>query len=609
MKDQALLLAIMNAQHKVFDIFVEEKRTLTVTKQLLLHAAKVLDKRRLESLLDQAAETIVPDLVFATITENLDDWDSGKVTMLLDRYPSLKVGVRALEAAIGGARLETFKLLVARAAKPSLTEHMLLSMKPDDKLEKSEYIEKIMILLNTMRELDLTPNLIAVAAKNSSESVLEMILERTIACNITEIVMIEALLRGVRTFNLTLKHGGQITDAVLDRAASRCGVEEWQTLLEQAHQQSIDVKRLRLAANNPKDHYGVLSMLLDHADDLIPVNEMADLICHVVRTCQGTEQLRQLLNYTKDVTISQEMLWAATLNSNIGRLVRIERLMERSSELEITEDMLIVAACDGYAGVDLLTLFLGRENEDEMSEYVLLAAASNWQDGVEIMRLLLEHERAASWATYWTGDVLACAAQNLSPDLVLNILKRSGVDVTTQLLEAAATNWYHGDVLVEVLLARADLHVLLEDVFVEAVANWFYGIEVIHVLEGRFGQIDLTERLMVKCVRRATNDTIDFLLSRTKPAKMTHKVLVSAIENQVYGQHDVKFRVAEKSLHIPITIDILESAAEYGDLDLFRFLWNQCRRSSVPEDLFNAASQKQVVYVFSANHEVPARRG
>ena len=87
--------------------------------------------------------------------------------------------------------------------------------------------------------------------------------------------------------------------------------------------------------------------------------------------------LEQLLNRAKDVRISQDMLWAATLNSNPGRSGRIQMFLERSSEFQDTDDMLIVAACDGDSGLDLIKSFmvLERECEVEMSEYVLLAAA------------------------------------------------------------------------------------------------------------------------------------------------------------------------------------------------------------------------------------------
>ena len=593
-KCQGLLLALMNAQYTVFDILVEDKSTLTVTEPLLIHAVNLLDKGRIELLLDQAPETILTDRVFSAILEKLNDWDDEKVIMLMNRCPGLTIGVRALEAAVRRARPKTFRLLVARVAEPSLTEAMLQFKRPGSELEEREYIENIEILLNITRESSLLPDLIASAAGLGDKRFLEMMLEKAPAGNITENVMIRALQSGIEFSNLTLKHGGKITDAMLDRVALYCGVKEWQTLVEQAHKPIIDVKRLRLAVENWRDDYGVLNLLLDHAEESMLINCAAELICYTARNCQHDQSLRVLLNRTKNVEISQDMLWAATLNSHMGRLGCVQMLMERSSQLQITADMLIIAACHGHDGFDLFKLFLEQECEVEMSEYVLLAAASNWQDGDQIMRFLLEHERAARWKSCWTGDVLAYAARNLSPDLVLDILERSGTEVTTQVLKAAASNSRHGDKLMGLLLARANLHVLpdddLADLLVEAVATPRCGIQMIHILEERFGRIDMTESLMEKCVNRATTNAIEFLLGRTTPGLMTHKVLISAIKN---GDLDVGFRIAEKSLHIPITIEILESAAEYGNTDLFRFLWNRSRRSSVPEDVLNAAARNK----------------
>lgn len=100
----------------------------------------------------------------------------------------------------------------------------------------------------------------------------------------------------------------------------------------------------------------------------------------------------------------------------------------------------------------------------------------------------------------------------------------------------------------------------------------------------------MTENLLAKCVHRATLGMIEFLFERTDPTQITEKVLISAIRNHHFQVQD---RVAEKSLHVPITIDVLQSAAEYGSSNLFRFLWNRCRITSVSEDLINAAAKYQ----------------
>ena len=592
MKDQGLLLAVMSAQGEIFEILFEDKNTLTVAEPVLIHAAMTLDKERLGILLDSTAETVVSSRVFPSIAKDLDNPDSGKATMLLERYPSYKVEQKLLEAAFMEASLETFRLLVARAARPVITHEMLIGLPRTTmsakELEKMALNERRTILLNLMEESDFTPDLISSAAQYSDESILEMMLEKAATCKITEDLMVRFIKRGRKTFAWALKHGGKITDTVLDRAASYCGLGAWQMLFEQEFKPSINAKRLKRAALNDQDNYGALSILLDHAEDSILVNELAELICLVARSCWDTEPLRQLLNHAKDVEISQALLWAAIYNQSPGRFDKVQMLLERSSGIQITEDMLIAAACCTFDQTQLFELLLEQEPEVKVSEYVLLAATCSDWDREQITRFLLDHERATNWAVNWTENVLAFAAQKLSPDLVLDILERSRLDIKMEVLEAAAANSDHGAEIVELLLARANLHACPSNVLIEAVGNLSCGIRIIHLLETMFGRINVTEGFLIECVYKAASDTAIFLLSRIKPTEITKEILINAILN---GSHNYLCCIAEKCLHIPLTIDILEALAEHQGLSLLQFFWNRYRRSSIPETLFNAAAR------------------
>ena len=587
MKDQGLLLAAMATQQEIFDIISKQRENWAMTEPLLHHAVSGLDKERLDWLLDKAPDTMISRRTVAAVAEDCDD---GKMAMFFNRYPDLPITNETLEDAIGNASLDNFGRLVARAVKPVITQHMLLIPhypRPKTSKPLAAYTEKISILLNRMGGSDLTPDLMANAVSYSDEHIVEAMLKK--GCIINENLMVDAVQRGREMLQLMLQYGGNITDAVLDKATSKCDEQVWQMLLEEGYASSINAKWLKLAALNYHHDDASLRILLDYADLTALANEMAGLIQKVARMGRNGP-IRQLLNRAKDVTISQDMLLAATLNRSFDRLGRVQMFLKRSSELQITEDMLVIAASDGYQGVELMQVFLERGGEPHISEYVLMAAACNKLQGYQIMRLLAQQDNVV----VVTEDVLFCAAQHSSPDLVLNILERSEAKIVMgRLLEAAAMNEFHDGDLMKLLLARAKVTQFPEDVFIAATGNEGNGIKVITGLEAKFGRTDVTENLMLKCIHRATKDTIKLLLSRIDPGKITKETLIRAMgdfSNGFRSDH-VRRCVAEKCPHFPITTEILAPTAQHGTVNLFRFLWNRCRRSSVPEDLINAAAK------------------
>ena len=595
MKNKGLLLAAVAAQHEAFDILREEREDWAMTEPVLFHAVRTSDKERLALLLDEALEFMITPRIITAVAQEGDDC---KLTILLDRFPGLKITDEVLDDAMENAHPDTFRLLLARTVKPVITEGMLRIPAIEGVMVLQQaadaYLEKMVILLDKTENCDLTPRLMSSVAKFRDERVLEAILKRGAACNITEEVMVEAAREGRKTFCLMLQYGGKVTEAILDEAAFSCDVQIWQVLLEQGYKSSINVERLKLAALNFDHGKVVLSMLLDHADDVTLANELAGLIHDAARSGFKTDIIGLLLDRAKDVQISQDMLFAATFNPKPNRLCRVKMLLERLSKVQINEDMLLVAAGDVYEGAELIQMFLERGGEVEISEHVLLAVVGNDSQGSRMFQLITAQIRAVDL----TDDVLICAAQKSNTDLVLELLERSEAKiVTASLLKAAAANFSCGDELVKILLPRAEITDFPEDLFIEAVGNKGSGTEVILLLEETFGRVSMTESLLEKCVHRAKSNTIDLLLSRADPTQISKEVLISAISNPGYSDH-VRHAVAEKSLHIPVTADVLRIAAEHGGASVFQFLWSRYRRSSVPEDLINAAAKNLRVNTF-----------
>lgn len=598
MKNKGLLLAAVAAQHEAFDILREDREDWAMIEPVLFYAVRASDKERLALLLDEALEFMITPRIITAVAQ---DGDYCKLTILLDRFPGLKITDEVLDVAMENASPDTFRLLVARTVKPVVTEYSLLipgnNIFEASKQEADAYLEKMVIILDTMGKCDLTPRLMSSVAKCRDERVLEAILKRGAACNITEEVMVEAAREGRKNFSLMLQYGGKVTEAILDEVASSCDAQVWQVLLEQGYGSSISLERLKLAAQNYPYGKDVLSMLLDHADDVTLANELAGLTHDVARLGWNTDIIGLLLDRAKDVKISQDMLSDAISNRCSDRLGRVRMFLERLSKVHITEDMLLVAAGDIYDGAELIRMFLERGGEVEISEHVLLAVIWNHSQGSRIFQLITAQIRAVNLK----DDVLIYVAQNSNTDLVLELLERSEAKIVTgSLLKAAAANFLCGDELVKILLPRAEITDFPEDLFIEAVGNAYSGTEVIIVLEEAFGRVSMTESLLEKCVHRATKkNTIDLLLSRADPTQVTKEVLISAMSNPDDYSDRVRCAVAEKSLHVPITADILRLAAEYGSINLFRFLWSRYHRFSVPEDLINVAAKSTDEDIFA----------
>ncbi len=583
MQDEGLLLAALSAEQENFEILSANRENWAMNEASLLHAVYTFDKKSLTWLLDKIPNNMITPRVFAAVARN---WEDGGMITHFDKYPGLAITEEILDVAVEVASLDDFRLLVARAAKPVLTGNMLWSASCDNSITAP--LEKIMILVDRTAESDLTPDLMVEAAEYSDNCVMVAMLRKISASKITDGVVLAALKRGSNLFHLVLQRGGKITETVLDWAAARCDLQAWQLLLEKGYGSSINVTRLKLAASNYHDGDAVFSILLDHSDDLKFANEMDGLIREVAKYAPNA-RIKLLLNHTRDIQISQDMLEAALLNDHPDLLVRVQIFLERMSNVHITEDMLVLAASNEDDGLELIRMFMEQDGEAKISKYVFMAAACNRDQGYQIVELLQEQKQVANL----TEDVLMFAAQNSSPDLAMHLLERSEVKVVIgHLLKAAAANLCHGGEIVKLLLARTENAHFPEDVFIEALGNAGNGTEVVLVLEAIFGRINVTEDLMAKCVRRVIRQTIELLLDRTDPTQITKEILISALRRDDFLMvDDFQCSLAEKSLHIPITIEILKVTAEYGTPNLFQFFWNRCRMSSVPEDLITAAAK------------------
>lgn len=233
-----------------------------------------MDKKSLVWLLNKASETMITDRVFAAVAE---DWDDGKLAILLDKYPNMDITEALLETAVKTTSLDHFKILIARAAQPVITKYMLVTPKVSRSEESKPvvaYWEKMIILLDRIGKSGLTPCVMTFATGYSDEYLLEEMLKRVATSNITEEMMVHAARhqRGREIFHLLFRYGGKVTDKLLDEAAFSGTREVWQVLLAQGYESSVSVERLKIAALR-WDGDAVMSIILDHTDYATFANE------------------------------------------------------------------------------------------------------------------------------------------------------------------------------------------------------------------------------------------------------------------------------------------------------------------------------------------------
>ena len=451
----------------------------------------------------------------------------GGMAFLLEKYPDLTITEEMLKTAVASANLDAFRLLLARASDDILAQPLFHQAVFNNQLEK------IVLLLDRFGDYCLTPALLRIAAW-ASPGMMTVLLERGGAAHITKDVMAcVARFTDCKTLELALGHGGKITQELLIAVASGVNPDVLRLLLR--HGCEVDGQILRLVA---EDRWGSenLAIVLNHVDEAVVAQEMTSLIFQVASTMDdGPRMMRQLLDRVRNVKISEDSLFAA---------------------------------------------------------------ARNRYGGSEVMQMFLEQERTPQI----TAELLICAMGHLQMDVMVQLLERVETKgIIHELLEAAAANAHSGGDLVRLLLKRTFLTEIPEVVFNNAIENMDNGKEVIWALEEVFGRIKMTEDIMLKVIRQASDrlelssGVAEYLFD---PALITENVLISvmSIERSLYArvpdnEDNIQYFVAENSLHLPITIDVLKVAARRSDLNCFRFLWNRGRIANVPEDLMKEAAK------------------
>ena len=263
--------------------------------------------------------------------------------------------------------------------------------------------------------------------------------------------------------------------------------------------------------------------------------------------------------------------------------------------------------------VEKLTVLLDRAQGNGISQDAYWAAmASETRAGPSnIMRLL------SKWrcSVEVTRELLTRVIKCLEWDIVLDFL--NGVDIQgmeLQLLETAASNPNCGGRLVRLIQERSNVMLDADTLLDAALKNRDDGLNIIRIDEENFGQITMTEEIMVKIVRSGGPSDLNLLSEAAKSlfdrTLITQRVIMGAMgvaRTRSAGQtnhpedrveNDIRRIVALNASHA-ISVEELKAAARTADTQSFIYLYNHRIDDSIAHvrtDLMREAGRNEEPY-------------
>lgn len=484
--------------------------------------------------------------------------------------------------------IDTIKVLLTRTASSAITEEVICCAIDGKSLIKLE------LLLDEVGTLCLSSKMIDLATLSGDMEIMKALLAHSEAAMISEDMVLSAARSPyVEMLEWMLSHGGEITQNVLTEVACGVSPEVLEMLLQHGCEINGDV--LKAAANHcwwgPQEG---LSLLLKRVDDTVIAQEVPGLLHAVAENCGwqvGT--MSQLLDRTDKTIVAPETvgLLHTMLSNASGGATLIGQLLDQTDATVIakeTESLLLAITKSRFADVEMMRLLLQGAENSAITEDVFMAAILNEDEGNELVQMLLERGGSAEI----TEDVALQAVKRLKLEVVRRVLGCiEAKNISDDLLEAAAANYDYGDESIRLLLKETEAKELSNTVLIAAARNYSKGKEVVAALEEGFGPIQMTENTLLMLLGKGL--PTEYLLERIEPALITRKILVAALKvgDSVWGDSELSCAIAEKSVHIPITLDVLEAAIRSGSYDCFRFLWNRARMNEVPQSLIREAAK------------------
>ncbi|KAH8649711.1 hypothetical protein BGZ60DRAFT_569767 [Tricladium varicosporioides] len=591
----------------------QRSNEVKITEGVVEAAARNSNKEVMALLLDQRGDEV-------KITEDVvkiaaGNWNNGKevVALLLDqRGGEVKITEDVVKVAAGnwGSGKEVMALLLdQRSNEVKITEEVVIEAAGNYSSGK-----EVMALLLDQRgdEVKITEGVVDAAARNSNKEVMTLLLDqRGDEVKITEDVVKIAAgnWNNGEVVALLLDQRGdevKITEDVVKAAAGNWdnGKEVMALLLDQRGDEiKITEEVVIEAARNYSSGKEVMALLLDQRGDEVKITEG---VVDAAARNSNKEVMTLLLDQRDDeVKITEGVVEAAARNSN--KEVMALLLDQRGDEVKITED--VVKAAARNSNKEVMTLLLDQRSDwivvipqlvqtlaescntlvmkilltrcddrIEITEEVAKAAARNSRSGNEVMALLLDQR--GDWVV--TPQLVQTLAESFNALIMKTLLMHYGdrIEITEDVVKAAAGNWGSGKEVIALLLdQRGDEVKITEDVVKAAARNWGSGKEVMTLLlDQRGDEVKITEEVVKEAAgNEQSGEEVIRLLHQTISIKVTCGVIEAAAtcgQSQVLGLLDEWAGIgSEKEKWFKISR--FYNAAKDGDITTVRQLLDE----------------------------------
>ncbi|KAL5092096.1 hypothetical protein Trisim1_001987 [Trichoderma cf. simile WF8] len=350
----------------------------------------------------------------------------------------------------------------------------------------------------------------------------------------------------------------------------------------------ITEEMIQRTAKNGLAGYKFLKNFLKNVD--VRITEEA--FCAAAK-CFDHEMIRSLLHTGANIT--QAIIETAATNQKYGRFV-IDLLLEFQGSVEITANLVKLAANNYESGKDIMEIILRKVNTD-ISEEAMVAIAAGF--GIETMNLVLstrDHVKI-------TSEVLSAAIKNKhgGKEMVDFLLEQSGQDtpIMEEVIELIAGRYltdtmmvllkrrgdkivvtdrifkimekYFNDEMIALLLDRQGDQITITEDFVKFAASQDER-RVMHILLDKKGdQINVTEEIVKMVARYPTTDLMTLLLDRKGEQMNVTEEFVKIVAR--YSTRDVMALLLDRQGdQINITEGVVEIAASRPDKNLMELL-------------------------------------
>lgn len=468
-------------------------------------------------------------------------------------------------------------------------------------------VEVMQLLLDGREGIRVTDSVIQAAEKNKKNgmSVVHLLLGRGMEVEITENLM--KWVAGsfdTKMMKLLVDRSGRVTPEVIQAAAgnSQHAREMMELLLNQHAEVAITEEMVTAAMKNQESGIQVIRLLLDRSVDI-------EITAEVIRAAtsnwkNGLEMMGILLEQRKPIIVTEEMVKAIGIK---GRSDVLQAILERGSEIITTAEMVRIVV-EGHDDTTA-NAFFDRAKGIEVTEELVEAAMKNEIYGKDTIKLLLEKSRLRTATEGMILEILTPVKRKrrgLYMDgvdmneykfeeraVILGVLLEQAEEIQVTEEAVAAIAKGSGSEAMTLLLNRCKIEVT-EDVIRAAAKNPIKGKEVMRVLLDRWSGDEISEDVVEAVIRTRQGgaEMLELLLSYEKHIRVTEGVLRAAAEDYRFDFKGFKL-LLDRSGESEITDEVIRVAASnrQNGKEMVELLLDRSRKTKITEEVMKAAAR------------------